>query len=135
MNRRVKDKIDDITTYLEELQTIKPENLREYKETKTRAACERYFEKIIETVTDTSFIIIKQKKLKMPEDEKNSFNILKEAEIIDKKLCRRLREAKGMRNLLVHQYGRVDDEIVFKAVTEELEEDVKEFIKSLKESN
>ena len=37
-----------------------------------------------------------------------------------------------MRNILAHEYGEVDDEIVFNAVTEELEKDAIEFIKNIK---
>ena len=36
-----------------------------------------------------------------------------------------------MKNLIAHQYGRINDEIVFKAVTEDLEKDVEEFIKAV----
>ena len=38
-----------------------------------------------------------------------------------------------MRNIIAHEYGKIDDKIVFEAITEELERDVKEFIKKVKE--
>jgi len=37
-----------------------------------------------------------------------------------------------MRNIIVHEYGKVDDELVFEAISEKLEQDVKEFIKAIK---
>ena len=33
-----------------------------------------------------------------------------------------------MRNIIAHQYGEIDDELVFKAISQELEKDVNEFI-------
>ena len=60
---RIKDKIKEIEEYLEELKSILPIDFKEYsKDYKTKAACERYFEKIIEAVVDLSFLIIKEKR-------------------------------------------------------------------------
>jgi len=46
-------------------------------------------------------------------------------------LAKKLRDAKGMRNILAHQYGQVDDKIVFNA-TKEIETDVNDFIELLR---
>ena len=37
-----------------------------------------------------------------------------------------------MRNFIIHQYEKLNDEIVFDALTEQLERDIKEFISSIK---
>lgn len=56
MNERIKDKIEEIEKYLDELVEISPSTLDRYIEDfKTRAACERYTEKIIEAVVDLAF--------------------------------------------------------------------------------
>ncbi len=126
---RIKDKIEQINGFLEELNSIIPSNLEEYKSSiEKKAACERYVEKIVEAVTDLAFLAIKNKKFRIPEDDIDAFNILSENEIIDYDLTARLKNAKGMRNIISHQYGKIDDEIVFEAITEELEKDVKNFI-------
>ncbi len=44
---------------------------------------------------------------------------------------KKLQKAKSMRNILAHEYGIVDDRIVFLAVTEEIEGDIREFLKSI----
>jgi uncharacterized protein YutE (UPF0331/DUF86 family) len=49
--------------------------------------------------------------------------------IISKELSIKLKNAKGMRNIVAHKYGTVDDRIVFEAITEELLKDANEFIK------
>lgn len=129
---RIKDKIKEIEGYLSELSEIMPGNFEEYKEIKNKAACERYFEKIIEAVIDLSFLIIKDKNLRIPEEDKEAFDILAKEKIISAELAERFKDAKGMRNIIAHKYGNVDEEIVFHSVTEELEKDVKEFIEKIK---
>ena len=72
--------------------------------------------------------MIKEKSLKTPEEDKEAFDILSEKGILTEVLANKLKDAKCMRNIITHQYGTVDDEIVFHSITEELEKDVKEFI-------
>src|SRR3989344_2063353 len=130
---RIKDKTEEIEKYIDELFEIIPVDFEQYKsEFKTKAACERYFEKIIESVVDLSFLIIKENKLKIPEEDKQSFEILQDEEIISRELSERLQDAKGMRNILSHQYGKVDDKIVFESLKEQLIRNIEEFIQQIK---
>lgn len=132
---RINDKINEIEKYLEELSNIVPESFDDYlKDNKSKAACERYAEKIIEAVVDLAFLFIKFKKFKMPEDDEGTFDILKEENIIDTNLSKKLKEAKGMRNILAHEYGEVDNSIVYNAVKDELPNDVEGFIKTIRET-
>ena len=135
MKKRIKDKINEIEKYLGELLNIKPIKLKDYiKDLKTKAACERYFEKILEAVVDLAFLVIKEKDFKVPEDDNEAFDILNQVSIISKSLCERLKDAKGMRNIIAHQYGTIDDELVFNSINEEIESDVKVFINAIKNS-
>ena len=59
-------------------------------------------------------------------------NILLENNIIDIDLATKLKKAKGMKNIISHQYGNVDDKIVFESITKKLERDAREFIKNVK---
>lgn len=78
MKKRIKDKIKEIEKYLGELDEIKPRNLKEYiKDIKTKAASERYFEKIIEAIIDLAFLVIKENGLETPEEDIQAFDILK----------------------------------------------------------
>jgi uncharacterized protein YutE (UPF0331/DUF86 family) len=130
---RIKDKIEELEKYLQELSEIIPTNFEKYQsEFKTRAACERYAEKIICAITDLAFLVIKENKFRIPEEEKQSFDILNEENIISNELKERLKDAKGMRNILAHEYGRIDDEIVFESISEELIPDSEEFINQIK---
>ena len=126
---RINDKINEVYKYLEQLGSIVPSSFEEYKSgIEKKAACERYVEKVVEAVTDLAFLVIKNKKFRIPEDDIDSFNILLENKIIDNDLAAKLKNAKGMRNIISHQYGKIDDEIVFDAIKEELYKDVRKFI-------
>ncbi|MBI2651908.1 DUF86 domain-containing protein [Candidatus Woesearchaeota archaeon] len=126
---KINEKINQIQKYLDELMETVPNTLEGYESNKiVRAACERYFEKVIEAVTDMAFIVITQKKFRIPEDDIDSFKILEENGVIDNEIYNHLKDAKGMRNFIAHQYGQINDKLVYEAITEELEKDVREFI-------
>jgi uncharacterized protein YutE (UPF0331/DUF86 family) len=125
---RIKDKSEEIDKYLEELETILPESFEEYfKSIEKKAACERYFEKIIESLIDLSFLIIKEEKFEIPENNE-IFEVLLNKEIINKNIYQKIKKAKGMRNIIAHKYGEIDDEIVFESLTEELIPDITNFL-------
>ena len=56
------------------------------------------------------------------------FEILAEEGFITSALSEKLQDAKKMRNVLAHYYGRVNDSIVFTALRDELITDVRAFI-------
>src|SRR3989344_2058823 len=126
---RVNEKINEIQNYLNELMEMAPNTAEDYESSKiVRAACERYFEKVVESVTDLAFIVITLKKFRVPDDDIDSFRILEENGIIDDELYNRLKDAKGMRNFIAHQYGQINDKMVYEAIKEELRKDIKKFI-------
>ena len=137
MKKRIEEKIEEIERFVYELYTHIPHGIdfEDYRmDTAKKAISERYFEKIIEAIEDLCFLIINYKKLRYPDYEKEVFFILSEKKIISDILAKKLSDAKGMRNVITHQYGKIDDERVFLAVTEELEKDVNDFLDSLRRS-
>ncbi len=129
VQERIQDKVNEITRFLDELSEIVPPDYDSYNDNpRDRAACERFFEKIIEASIDLSFTIIKYKKLEVPTGDKEVFKILEKHKVISPELAFRLSEAKGMRNILAHEYGKVNDALVYEAVHNELIRDVKEFL-------
>jgi len=127
---RIKDKIDEIFKYVEELEDILPSGFEEYQNNnEKKAACERYFEKIIEAIIDLAHLTIKHERLTLPNEDIKAFEILSQRNIITKELCDKMQEAKGMRNILAHKYGEINDEIVFEALTQQIIKDTDDFIK------
>ena len=133
MNGRMRGKTEEIERFVEELSEMAPSSLDEYRsDRKSKAACERYFEKIVEAIVDLAFLYIKDRGLSVPEEDKQAFDIMGSAGHIDRDLARRLKEAKGMRNILAHEYGQVDDDLVFAAITEEISRDALAFVEELR---
>ena len=129
----INDKIDEIEGYLSEIEEFIPADFDGYKrDFKTKAACERYFEKIVEAVTDLAFLVIKEKGYSTPEEDKQAFDILAKEKVIPQQLAEHFKDAKGMRNILAHKYGTVDDETVFHSITEEIVDDANEFLKAVR---
>jgi uncharacterized protein YutE (UPF0331/DUF86 family) len=128
---RIQDKREEIEQYVDELESILPTTFSAYQQNlEKKAACERYFEKIVEAVIDLAFLIIKENNFRIPEEEKETFDVLVEEKIISNDLAVKLKDAKGMRNIISHQYGSIDDKVVFVSITDELRKDVREFLKS-----
>ena len=125
-------RLKDIKTYLEQLSKIKPKNLNEYeKDFKTKAACERYFEKIAEATLDLAVLVIKERGLPIPEQDYEAFDTLEKEKLIDNVLAKKLRDIKGMRNIIAHQYGDVDDKIMYNSISKELDKDVNMFLRMI----
>lgn len=135
MKERIKDKINEIENFLNNLREFAPETIEEYKKSiLKKSACERVAEKIIEALVDLAFLTTRYIKEDIPADATDTkiFDVLKERGIIPESLSKKMQDAKGMRNWLAHEYGKIDDEIVFNAIKDELEKDTSEFISIVK---
>ena len=125
---RVDEKIVDLKKNLDILIGFLPDSFEEYKnDFKTKAACERYAEEVI----DLAFLVRKEYDLDKVLEEGSIFSILSKEKVIPEELGKRLVDAKGMRNFLVHKYGEINDEIVYLSLSENIKTDVEEFINSV----
>lgn len=132
LKERIDDKIANIENNLELLKTLDiPEFVQYQKDFKIKAVCERLFERIIEDIISITFLIIRERKLKSPENEEHAFIILANNKVINLELANRLKEAKDMRNRIIHNYINIEDSIVYNAIVEELPKDAEEFIKEV----
>ena len=126
------DKIKELEKYLKELEKVIPQDFEEYiKNLEKRLACERAFEKIIQSVNDLAILIIKKERLTIPDENTKAFEVLSKKNIISSELATNLKKAMGMRNFLAHQYGNIDDEVVFEEIQKEITKDVKEFLREV----
>ncbi len=131
--KRIAEKIKELENFLMDLEDYLPINFEEYlNQSKTKDACERSFEKIVMAMIDLGFLIVKENKFKIPEEESEVFDVLAKEDIISDGLKNKLKAAKGMRNILAHEYGRVDNELVFESLKNEIIKDADEFTKIIK---
>ncbi|MGH7321234.1 MAG: type VII toxin-antitoxin system HepT family RNase toxin [Candidatus Rokuibacteriota bacterium] len=113
---RVLAKLDDLEGYLAELRSIAPATFEEYLRVEKKRACERLLQVAVEAVIDVCALLVTGLRLGLPGEEDDLFEKLQRREILTGGMAETLRRMKGFRNILVHEYGRVADEIVFDAV-------------------
>jgi len=58
--------------------------------------------------------------LRAPKDYRDSFKVLNEAGTLPDDFTQTMREMAGLRNLLVHLYWDVDDEMIYEGIRSEL---------------
>ncbi len=113
---RVLAKLDELEGYLGELRTVVPDRFEAYQRTETKRACERLIQVSVDTVIDLCALLVMGLRLGLPGEEDDLFERLSRHGAISRPLAATLRRMKGLRNLLVHEYGRVNDELVFETV-------------------
>ena len=110
---RILIKIDQLEGYLKELREILPADFTGYQKIERRRACERLLQVSIEAVIDICHLLVAGLRLGIAAEEDDLFEKLKGAGIISLETTEVLKVMKGFRNILVHEYTRIDDKIVY----------------------
>jgi uncharacterized protein YutE (UPF0331/DUF86 family) len=113
-------KIDELEGYLRELEQVKPTSLEEYKKVEKKRSCERLLQLCIECMIDICALMVTGLRLGLPSEEDDLFERLEQAGIISPLMKETLKKMKAFRNILVHEYGRIDDQLVFEVLQERL---------------
>jgi uncharacterized protein YutE (UPF0331/DUF86 family) len=119
---RILGKIDELDGYLRELTQIVPENFEEYQEIEKKRSCERLLQLCIECVIDICKLFVSGLRLGLPSEENDLFEKLKKHRIISENMSSILKEMRGFRNILIHEYAAVDDKIVFETLKTKLKD-------------
>ena len=127
---RILIKIDELHGYLKEIKQIMPDNFDDYLRIEKKRSCERLLQLSVECLIDICKIIVAGLRLGLPSEENDLFNKLFKNGIIDKKKYDMLIEMRGFRNVLVHEYASVDNELVFKILQTRIN-DFEELIKAI----
>lgn len=117
---RILAKIDQLEGYLRELREITPGDFAAYRKVEKRRACERLLQISVEAVIDACHLLVTGLRLGIPSEEDDLFEKLEIAGIISPQTKERLKEMKGFRNILVHEYTRVDDKTVYQVAKTKL---------------
>lgn len=127
-------KFELIEDSLQKLSAIRRENpsLDQYRNSwKDRDAAERNLQKIIEAFIDVGKMIIAEKRFREPGNNREVFLILAEKKIFSSEFMTLVDKMIGMRNIIVHGYDRINDEIVYGVLKRNLN-DIKKLIANLK---
>lgn len=130
---RIRDKLSELQSYLIELEEDIPDSMNEYlMQRVTKRACERTFQLACEDVLDICNLIIAGRGFMLPKDNRDAISKLTVNKIIPEKLSSRLQDMVSFRNLLVHRYGKVDDNRVYVHLKEETD-DLYKFIEVIED--
>jgi uncharacterized protein YutE (UPF0331/DUF86 family) len=111
---RIFSKLDEMIGYVEELKEMLPEDEEDYLQNLvSRRACEKTIEIAIDSLIDASAMVVSAEKFGLPASEEGIFDILVRRRVISRDLGEILKDLKGFRNILIHRYAHVADDIVY----------------------
>jgi len=105
----VESKMADLQAYFAELDTIVANDVRDIVADNLKLrSVERLFQLIVDTAVDINTHIIATSLASVPDDYQSTFISLAEQAILPMDFAVRIAPSVGLRNLVVHRYGRVD---------------------------
>ena len=116
-------KLSDLDTYLTQLAPYRQLDVAAYRgDWRTQRIVERTLHLAIETCMDVADHIVADRKLRVPETGAATFDSLGEADILPRALAESLARMVGFRNILVHDYTRLDPAIVLRVLRTDLQD-------------
>lgn len=110
----VRRKLVLLENYKRELAKLPDKSLVEFrKDFALQKAVEKILEEMIQVCIDIAKHIIADEKLQIPDDNKGTFDVLRNNDIISQKVCDTFKKMAGFRNILVHLYEKIDIETVY----------------------
>lgn len=75
-----------------------------------------------ETAIDLAMYVVSQRKLGVPQDSRDAFTLLQTAGILSVDLTTRMQRMVGFRNIAVHEYARLNLDVVHAIITKQLDD-------------
>lgn len=127
----IENKISSAKKYLRILQRYKGYNKEEIENNiDIKGAVERYLYLAVQATIDLAEAVISYKGFRKPTTMSESFDILNEERIIPVKLTDKLVRMVGFRNILTHDYEKIDYEIVYDVLQKGIK-DIESFLKKV----
>src|SRR3989344_7480762 len=127
---KIYSKIESLKSYILILNGIKDVTLDEIeKDVIKRGAIERYLQLAIESCIDIAELIISDQRLPAPLTSKETIEILGKEKIIDEKFSKKFSKAASFRNILIHDYLKID----YKELLRNLKKNLNDFDYFIKE--
>lgn len=116
-------KLSELETYLKQVREYSGVTLEAYQgDWKIQRIVERTLQMTIETCADIAGHIVSDGGMRAPTGYADTFRVLTENGIIDTGLCGSMEKMAKFRNIVVHQYERVDSEIVIAILRRHLDD-------------
>lgn len=121
--KRIEHKIREITDSLEIIQEGLPPQEEEFITAGLlKDGIYKRLEFCIQNISDILGIIYSAHRIGIPHNVDDIFQGLLRKEILPRKVILKAEEMKGLRNVLVHKYGEIDDARVYAFLTEQLDD-------------
>ncbi len=115
----VNRKLQKLTGYLAELQTMEEVTLEDYlNDFRHRRIVERLLQLIIDVAIDINTHAVVDAGKPPPTDAYNSFFEASKIGLFPLAFAQKLAPSTGERNIIVHDYENIDDRIVFESISE-----------------
>lgn len=116
-------KLADLQQYHSQLSEYRALSVGEYaRDWRVQRIVDRTLQLAIEVCVDIGAHAISDHQLRPPGTYAETFEILREARMVEPALCASLVRMARFRNLLVHEYVRIDPELVVRILRENLED-------------
>lgn len=118
----IENKISSVRKYQKILERYKQYSQKEISDDiDRRGAVERYLYLVMQSSIDLAEAVISYKKLRKPATMGESFHILNEEEIITPELTAHMVKMTGFRNVIAHDYEKLNYDIVYDVLTNKLQ--------------
>ena len=116
-------KLSMLEEYLKQIAEYRSISTEQYaSDWKSQRVIERTLQMMVETCIDIAGHIISDMKYRIPTSYADSFSVLAENRIVDNNLSQSLVKMAKFRNVVVHDYDRVDAEIVISILRRNLDD-------------
>lgn len=119
----IQERLKLLDGYIRQLRQLSESSLEEYRANEIlRRAVERLLHLAIEACLDIGHHLIAERGYRAPQDNRDVFRVLADEDVISPDLLPSLLDMAGFRNLLVHGYARIDDDLVHEILVSRLDD-------------
>ena len=104
-----------------------PDNLEDYRK---MDAIVLNLQRACEVTTDIAMYLVSTRKLGVPQAKKEAFELLEQNNLISNKMCEKMKNMIGFRNIAIHDYKQIDEEILRDVIENHLS-DLVEFAREI----
>jgi uncharacterized protein YutE (UPF0331/DUF86 family) len=121
--QRIIQKLKEVEDNLELIRQSLPTDVEEFKVLKLlKDGIYKRLEFSIQNLIDIFSMIHSFLNLGIPSDLDDIFVKLREKKVFSEEIISLVEEMKGLRNVLIHRYAEIDDDLVFELLTEKIDD-------------
>ncbi len=126
-NSVLKNKISVVKKYLSNAKHFQKYSQKEIEgRIELKGSVERYLYLVAQSAIDLAEAVVAEKNFRKPSSMRESFYILNEEEIISSEITEKMLDMVGFRNIMAHDYEKIDFSIVYNVLKNRLS-DVEKF--------